>query len=107
MSTGDRTKIMERIVDFCVKHDMNEVYGIIETSAGKYRSMTICKSSILDGEIKIYSPKFIQVKWQTAIRALPENGSRVFESESDTLAFLKAAFVDYDGNAADAVPTKA
>lgn len=107
MSTEDRGKIMERIVDFCVEHDMNEVYGIIETTGNRYQGMTICKSSILDGEIKIYSSKFIQVKWQTAIRALPERGSRVFESESNTLAFLKAAFVDYDGNAADAVPTKA
>ena len=103
---SEREELMGRIVEFCGANGLNEVYGIIEANVGKYRSLTICKARILDGEIKIYSPKFIQVKWQTAIRALPERDSKVFTSAEHTIAFLKAAFIDHDYKAAEEVPTK-
>ena len=106
MSNGDRLNIMERMVEFCGEHGLNEVYGVIENDAGQYRSLTFCKSNVLDGDIRIYSPNFIQIRYETAYRDLPHKDSRVFVSETDALQFLKSAFVDLNFAAALAVPVK-
>lgn len=104
MST--RREVAENIGKFLNETELNQVYGIIDVNQGKFRSLCFAKARMLDGEVRVYSPKFIQVKWQTAIRALPERASRVFTSEEDTKTFLRAAFVDYDFDAAYSVPTK-
>jgi hypothetical protein len=63
---------------------LNEVYGVTEgmhkSAAGKTAPcFTFCKSRILDGVAVVWGAKFIQVKWETAIRDLPHRHSEVFK----------------------------
>lgn len=99
-----RRDMTERMETFLNDVGLNEVYGVMANYEGKIKTLSFCKARSLDGQISIYGLNFIQVKYKTAIRALPQEDSRIFESEKNTMDFLKAAFVDYDYELAESIP---
>lgn len=61
----NRTEIVEDFIEFFTEHNLNEVYGCIHGPAGgkqRYHSCTFCRARLLDGELRVYSDKFIQVR---------------------------------------------
>ena len=77
-----------------------------QSSDKRYRFILFGVRRVLDGEVKIYSGKFIQIGFVTSYHHLPRNDSRVCESEQAAMDFLKLAFVEKVDAAMD-VPTKA
>jgi hypothetical protein len=92
---------MSEFEDFVAFNDLVEVYnGSGVSKDKKYRYVLFSKARTLDGEIRIYGPKFIGIKWQTAYRALPQNGWKVLRSVEDAKKFLDLAFVKHNFNEA-------
>ncbi len=59
-----------------------------------YWSVTFAKARYLDGQIKIYSERFILVKWKTAFRTMAPEGQEVFRSEDAARDFIGRSFVN-------------
>ena len=74
---------------------LDEVFGVIEGQGPRYRSLTFCKARILDGVVHIYSPKFIVVKYETAIRTLPHRGQEKFDSVEQAKVWFVENFERY------------
>ena len=89
-----REDILRELVEVLSEKGLGEVYGIIEgiSADNKYRSATFCQARVTDGEVRVYGPKFIQVKWTTANRSLPHQGSEIFNSVEDATNFIKNTF---------------
>jgi hypothetical protein len=104
---SERRRMVTRFETFLNDIGLNEVYGVIVKPEGRVKTLTFCKARILDASVNIYGMNFIQVKWQTGIRALAHEDARVFTTEANAMAFIRAAFVDFDFATAEAVPTKA
>ena len=90
---SEREQVAQDLADTCVFGGLNESYGVLtskQTDAkGKsYRSVTFARNAILDGCIKVYSPGFILITWQTAIRDLPSKGREVCKSPHEAKQFL-------------------
>lgn len=103
---SDRQLLAEEIYQFVLDNDLDQVFGSGPRQSGdkKYYAMTLSLPRTLDGEIKVYSPKFIQVR---AAGPLAQAGSnRVFESKQNVLDYLRLAFVEFNFDAAASVPTK-
>ena len=100
-----RSDIVDRMVAKLDKWRLNSPF-LDSGESGRYRYILFSKPAVLDGEIKVFGPKFIQVKYQTGIRDLPQRDSRVFSSERDALKFIEQAFVKFDADAALAVPAR-
>ena len=81
---------------FLIENDLNEVYGTDvnkRTANGKtFYSVIFCKARATDGEVRIYSPNFIQVRWQTQVRRLPHQGSIIAKSVTEAKDFIKNNF---------------
>ena len=102
-----REQITEQISDFVFCNSLATVYSGTDLSSDKrYRYVLISKQRVLDGEIRIYGPKFIYVSYQTAYRGLPGKDVRVFTSVDDALNFLQLAFVEHKFDEAMEIPTK-
>lgn len=105
-----RTEAFKKIMDFLHNPDnrMSEVYGCIEgiSKDKKYRYSTFCHARTLDGEVRVYGPKYIMVRWQTAYRNLPHEDTLVFDSADNAVKFLRLAFVEHDRDAALEVQTR-
>lgn len=102
-----REDIMLQISDFVEENRLARVYsgtGISEDK--KYRYVLFSLPRNLDGEIRIYGPKFILVRYQTRYGSLPHRDNRVFTSVQDAIQFLQKAFIDFDFEEALAIPTK-
>jgi len=103
-----RALLAERIAAFVRDNDLAQVFGgesdLDKNKDGRrYRSVDFSLARTLDGTVRIYSPRFIQI-----LSAGPHGtGSEVFTSEADALAFMQARWVDFDHEAAEAVPRKA
>lgn len=95
--TSAREELANHLADTCTQLGLNEVYGVNvskDTEKGKtYYAVTFCLARILDGIIKVYSPKFILVKWQTQFRDMPFKGQEKFTSEEEAAKFIKSNFV--------------
>ena len=91
---SQREDILRELVDILQEKSLGEVYGIIEgiSPDNKYRSATFCQARVTDGEVRVYGPKFIQVKWTTANRSLPHTGSETFKSVETATNFIKNTF---------------
>jgi hypothetical protein len=101
-----RSELAERIAAFVCEHSICQVYGGDVERCGRYYSIGISQCRNLDGEIRVYGPKFIQVAFECRYHNLPQHDSRVFTSEADALKFLRLGFVEYSDQAMD-VPVKA
>lgn len=102
-----RQELMIEISDFVNENGLAGVYsGFGLSSDKKFRYVLLSKPRILDGEIRIYGPKFLMLRYQTAIRDLPHEDRRVFTSVENLYQFLKYAFIDHKHDEALEVPTK-
>jgi hypothetical protein len=94
---SERSTITENFCNLFRENGLDEVYGVNDTlreqNGKKFYEVTFCKARVLDALVRIYSPKFIQIKWQTAYRDLPHNGSEVFKSADDATNFIKKYFI--------------
>ena len=97
MNMSIRQQIAQNLVDTCVFGGLNEVYGVdlkkTEDKGKTFWTSTFCKARITDGVIRVYSPNFIMIKWQTALRDMPHKGQEVFRSEASAKEFLIKNFV--------------
>ena len=92
-----RQEVAQNLADTCVFGGLNESYGVSvsksEDKGKTFWSVLFAKNRILDGLIRVYSPNFIMIKWQTAIRDLPHRGQEVFRSEASAKEFLMNTFI--------------
>jgi hypothetical protein len=94
---SDKKHTIDLVEDILNELHLNEVYGIIQgegesKSGRKFKSLTFCKARILDGSVAVYSPTFLLVTWQTAIRDMPHRGSQVCKSLDELRSFLNDSF---------------
>lgn len=101
-----RAQLHARMGEYLNDIGLNEVYGVISSLQGRVRTLTFCKAKMLDATINIYGERFIQIKWNTTIGALPQRSSVIFDTEDRVKDFLQAAFVDFDFEKADAIPNR-
>lgn len=108
MST--RQDLACRIAQFICHNELTRPYGGDVTKSINHYSIAFADcgpaGGVLDGVVKVYGPKFIQIMYLTQYRDLPHKDSRVFTSEADAIDFLNNAFVRRDFEAALAIPTK-
>jgi hypothetical protein len=103
MSETERGALAHRIADFINGHDLNNPFGGEVAQMKRYYGVACSMPRGLDGDIRVYGLKFIQV---LLVGPLVHGERReVFDREENALAFLKALLVDFDSEAADAVPT--
>lgn len=103
-----RSKAATAIEQFLDRMHLNSPYLDSGMSKDKkYRYIIFAKPRTVDGEVRVYNPKFIMVSWQTAFRNLPHQDRRIFGDVKDAMEFIKAAFVDLDEEAAFRVPHRA
>ena len=98
MSVSPRQQVALNLADTCVMGGLNDSYGVnvskSQDAKGKeYWSVTFAKARTLDGNIRVYSPTFILIEWQTADRSLPAKGREVFRSEDEAKSFLQRTFI--------------
>ena len=107
---SERQLIAERIAEFLRTNDVCSPFGgdVSLYRGGKVPCYVTAFSQprVLDGTVSVYSPNFIQVRFNTGYRALPAGDSRIFASEQAATDFLRLAFVERKFDAALAVPTK-
>ncbi len=89
-----REDVAQRLLETCIFGGLNQVYGGTKdrvTENGKtFWSILFCKARILDGRIRVYSPVFILIEWETAIRKLEPRGRKKFSNEQEAKEFLMA-----------------
>ena len=92
-----REELMESFEEFIGFMNLNAVYsGSGLSKDKKYRYVLFNKPLTVDGEIRIYGPNFIGIKWKTTFRDLPRNGWKVFRTPNEAKEFIMAAFVNLD-----------
>jgi hypothetical protein len=101
-----RANLAQHLASLVTQLHLTSPYGGEAHQQDKYYSIGFSKAAILDGEIRLYSEKFIQISWQTAIRDLPLKDSLVFETIEHAEKFIELAFVSYDYQQAFAIPVK-
>jgi hypothetical protein len=100
-----RAKITDEMMAFLDRNHLNSPYLNSDVSNDKkYRYVIFAKPRVLDGEVRVYNPKFIMVAWQTAFRDLPHKDKRVFGSLKDAMDFIRLAFVELKFDDAMDVP---
>jgi hypothetical protein len=107
VKVSESQQIAERIAEFIIENGICNPYGgsVSEENKNgkKYKSVAFSQPSNLDGEVRVYNKGFIYIGYQTRYGGLPHHGNHTFKNEQDTLAFLKAAFVDFDFDKANSL----
>lgn len=97
MSISPRQQVAQNLSDTCVFGGLNDSYGVSmqkEEDKGKsFWSVTFCKARVLDGVLRVYSPNFVLIRWQTGYRDIEGRGSEVFRSERAAKDFIVKNFV--------------
>jgi hypothetical protein len=70
----------------------------------KYREVRYARRGVVSGEIRMYSPSWVLVRWRANTTALDAEGSRVHGSMDDAVRFLTLAFINGDESSALDVP---
>ena len=108
---SERKDAIHRIAEFVNEHNLTNPFGGYvcsrshtdsPTSGIKYYSVAFSMPRTLDGVVKLYGLRFILIDTQGPAGYSP----KVFESVDHAIDFLKAAFVEFDRDAAETVPTK-
>ena len=107
---SERNLIADRIGEFIIENSLCQVYGgdvtLYKGGGRPCYVVAFSKPRTLDGTVSVFAPNFINVRYITAIRALPHEDSVVFTSEADAINFLRLAFVEGKYEEAQAIPTK-
>ena len=101
---SERRAIAERIADFVCDNELAQIFGGDVNGSGRFYSIGLSVARYLDGEVRVYSPRFILVRLAGAM--VGGEGSGVYTSVEDALAYLQALLVDHDEEAAAAIPVK-
>ena len=101
-----RHQIAEDIAKYIRENNLASPYGgtayLATLNNKKYYAIGFSYPRAIDGEIAVYSPKFIQVTYQFGVR----KGNPVFESKTTALKFIKEAFIEVNWEKANKVPHK-
>jgi hypothetical protein len=96
-----REEIADALVDTCVFGGLDESYGVNkqrgEANGKTFWSITFAKARTLDGLIRVYSPTFIQIKWQgsrAVASGLSFTGNEICRSEAAAKLFLTKHFIN-------------
>ena len=95
---SERSNIAGRIAEEIRKEPrFNAPFGVIvgRPEGGRYYSVTFGRSRILDAECRVYGPKFILLRWRTAIRWLPNEGAERLYDEGQAVAALQGFLKDH------------
>lgn len=92
--SSPRQDVAQELVETIMFGGLDEVYGCnmskeTDNKGKSYYSVSFCKARNLDGVVKVYSPKFVLVKWQTQYRDMPAKGQQVFKNVWDAKSFLQ------------------
>jgi hypothetical protein len=105
-SQGSSGSVAERMAAWVTQIRLDDPYGGSASRQGRSWDIGFSKPGHVSGVIKVFGPRFVQIKFQTQIQGLPTQESKVFLSEWDAKQFLKLAFVDQKIDQALAIPTK-
>jgi hypothetical protein len=98
---SERSNIANRIAQaIAAEPRFNAPYGVLTTrsSDARYYVVTFGRARILDAEVRVYGPKFILLKWRTAIRWLPKDGLERVYDESQATHALQGFLKDFAAN---------
>ena len=98
-----RSELAERIAAAIREWKLTTPFGGDVSPSGRYYGVLFAVPRLLDGNVRVYSDKFILVEGQGP---LARYGNRVFDSEENALAFIHAAYVELDSDKAESVPVK-
>lgn len=98
--------IAERLARWITQQKLDNPFGGAASKSGRSWDIGFSKPGTVAGTIKVFSPRFIQVKYKSPLRDLPNQDSRVFLTERDAALFIKWAFVDRKFDEALALKTK-
>lgn len=102
-----RALIAEALADFITENHLNSPFGGTVTRSGDKRHYLIDFSlpANLDGLIRVFSPTYIMI---SSRGRLAPNGddTRIFASLQTALDFLRLAFVEFNRNEAETLPSK-
>ena len=93
-----RESVAQELYETCLFGGLNESYGAsmgkrTDAKGKSYWDVSFCKARTVDGTVKVYSEKFILVKWQTQFRDMPHQGQEVFKNVNAAKSFLVKSFV--------------
>jgi hypothetical protein len=95
---SERNEVANRIAAKISEWNLCEVYGgdVKQDTERKGKPYIVGFSTrrFVDGEVSVFSPNFIHVKYETGIRELPHRDNIVFGSENKALDFIRLAFVE-------------
>jgi hypothetical protein len=104
--TAGAGDIADRLARWITQHRLDNPYGGNASKSGRSWDIGFSKPGVVDGTVKVFGPQFVQVKYRTPLRDLPNQDSRVFLHERDAALFLQWAFVDRKFDDALALKTK-
>jgi len=92
--SSPRQDVAQELVETIMFGGLDEVCGCnmskeTDNKGKSYYSVSFCKARNLDGVVKVYSPKFVLVKWQTQYRDMSPKGQEVFKNVWDAKSFLQ------------------
>jgi hypothetical protein len=109
---SDRRQIADRFAEFIIANDIANPFGgevniheSAENKRKKHYAIPMSRPRLLDGEVRVYGPKFILVLMRGALALGGEE--RVYASEAAAMAFLRLLLVEHKTDEALAIPTKA
>ncbi|HRC95212.1 MAG TPA: hypothetical protein PK317_00285 [Coprothermobacter proteolyticus] len=96
--SSPREDVAQELLETVVFGGLDEVYGAskekrTDAKGKSYWDVSFCKARTVDGTVKVYSEKFILVKWQTQFRDMPHQGQEVFKNVNAAKSFLVKSFV--------------
>lgn len=94
---SERSNIANRIADAIrAEKRFDAPFGVIvgRSPDKRYYSVTFGRARSLDAECRVYGPKFILLRWQTAIRWLPREGAERVYDEGQAVRALRGFLED-------------
>jgi hypothetical protein len=99
---SERQLVAERIAKYIRCNRWTAPFGGDVHKDGKAYSILFAKPRMLDGLVRVWSPKFILIQCQGP--SAHGNWSAVYESEQDAMRFLRLAFAEHKWMEAMEVP---
>jgi hypothetical protein len=95
---SERSNIANRIATEILKDPRFDApFGVLthRSPDGRYYGVTFGRARILDAEVRVYGPKFILIRWRTAIRWLPQEGAERVYDEGQAVHALQGFLKDH------------
>lgn len=102
---SERARLAQAIAEFVLDQRFGGPYGGDVVKRGRFYSIGFSVNALLDGEVRVYGTKFIQVIARGRLALSAAGDSYVFDTEENAKRFIQAAYVAHDRETALAVPT--